>query len=83
LSRRAVANGGIAAASVLKFPGSDQDVAAVRALQHCFTGEVGVSAWNGLALVRLVAADGAALRHDLIVVLTALNTGPLPRLWVN
>ena len=83
LSRRAVANGGIAAASVLKFPGSGQDVAAVRALQHSFTGEVGISAWDGLALVRLVAMDGAALRHDLVVVLTALNIGPLPRLWVN
>jgi urease accessory protein len=83
LSRRAVANGGIAAASVLKCPGDDQDVAAVRALQQTFTGEVGISAWNGLALVRLVAADGATLRHDLVTVLTALNTGPLPRLWVN
>ena len=46
-------------------------------------GEVGVSAWNGFAVVRLCAADGAALRHDLVAVLTALRGGQLPRLWLN
>ena len=48
-----------------------------------FAGEVGVSAWNGLALARLVAPDGAALRRDLVGVLTALAAEPLPRLWLN
>ena len=48
-----------------------------------FAGEVGVSAWNGLALARLVAPDGAALRHDLVARLTALGDAPLPRLWMN
>jgi hypothetical protein len=33
--------------------------------------------------VRLVAADGAALRHDLACVLTAIRGGRLPRLWLN
>jgi urease accessory protein len=83
LTQGAVASGGIATASVLKIPGTDQDVAAVRAVQERYSGEVGASAWNGLAVARLVAADGAALRHDLVTVLTALSTGPLPRLWVN
>ena len=55
-------------------------VARVRALTFC--GEVGASAWNGLAVVRLVAKDGAALRRDLVAVLTALG-GRLPRLWLN
>ena len=72
LARRAVASGGCAVASVLKFPASDADVGAVRALQN-FTGEVGVSVFNGLALARFVAADGASLRRDLIDVLTALG----------
>ena len=34
-------------------------------------------------LTRLVAADGAALRRDLVAVLTALDAAPLPRLWLN
>ena len=51
---------------------------------HVLTrGEVGVSAWNGLAAVRLCAADGEALRHDLVAVLVAVRGAPLPRLWLN
>ena len=48
-----------------------------------FRGEVGVSAWNGFAIARLCAADGAALRHDLVAVLTAVRGTSLPRLWLN
>ncbi len=82
LAERAIAGGGAAVASVLKIPGDDEGVAAVRAMQH-LAGEVGVSAWNGLAVARFVAPDGAALRRDLTGVLTALGAGPLPRLWLN
>lgn len=83
LIERAVAAGGVAVASVVKIPGTEEVVAAVRASQQDFAGEVGVSAWNGFAAVRCVAADGAALRHDLARVLTALGGAPLPRLWMN
>jgi urease accessory protein len=83
LAQHAVAGDAIAIASVLKFPGDDESVAAVRAMQQDCVGEVGVSAWNGLAVVRFVARDGAALRHDLVGVLTALGAAPLPRLWLN
>ena len=83
LAERAIAGGGAAVASVLKIPGDQQSVAMVRAMQQDFAGEVGASSWNGLALVRLVASDGAALRHDLIRVVTALGSGPLPRLWLH
>jgi urease accessory protein len=83
LAQRAVADGGVAIASVIKIPGDDKGVAAVRAMQKDFTAEVGVSAWNGLAVARLVAADGATLRRDLIAVLTAFGGAPLPRLWLN
>jgi urease accessory protein len=83
LAERAVAGEGVAVASVLKLPGDERTVAAVRAVEKDFAGEVGVSAWNGLAAARLVAPDGAALHHDLIGVLTALGDVPLPRLWLN
>jgi len=65
---------------VLIVPGDDAVVAAVRALK--FEGEVGASAWNGIAAVRLSAADAAALRRDLVHVMTAVR-GALPRIWTN
>ncbi len=83
LAERAVAGGSVAVASVVKIPGDDESVAAVRAMQDEFAGDVGVSTWNGLAVARLVAPDGAALRRDLIAVVTALGGHPLPRLWLN
>jgi urease accessory protein len=83
LARRASADGGIALASVLKLPGDDASIAAVRAIEQGFAGEVGASAWNGLALARLVAPDGRTLRRDLIGLLAALGATPLPRLWLN
>ncbi len=82
LGRPATAAGGIALATVLLAPGDEQASAAVRALENEFRGEVGISAWNGLALARLVARDGAALRHDLIAVLGALGQS-VPRLWLQ
>jgi urease accessory protein len=81
LAEPAAAAGGCAVATVLSVPGDDRQVEAVRAAQ--FSGEVGISAWNGIAVVRLCAQDGAALRRDLAAVLAALATGPLPKLWVN
>jgi len=83
LSERAVAAGGAAVASLVKFPAGDQDVAAVCEMQQEFAGEVGASAWNGLAVIRCVAAGGEALRHDLTKVLAAIGGTPLPRLWMN
>ena len=83
LAQPAVANGGVAVATVLIVPGDEAVAAGVRARDDHFRGEVGVSAWNGFAVVRLCAADGAALRHDLVAVLTAVRDGSLPRLWLN
>ena len=83
LAQPAVANGGIAVATVLVVPGDEGTAAGVRALGDHFRGEVGVSAWNGLAAARLCAADGEALRHDLVAVLAAVRGAPLPRLWLN
>jgi urease accessory protein len=83
LAETAVAAEGAAIASVLKLPGDEAAAEAIRTMQQDFRGEVGVSAWNGLALARLVAPGGAALRHDLIAVLTTWGGGMLPRLWLN
>jgi urease accessory protein len=83
LAQRAVAAAGVAVASVLKIPGGEEDVTAVRAVADNFHGEVAVSAWNGHAVARLVAPSGDVLRRDLIAVLGALNAAPLPRLWLN
>jgi len=82
LAETAVAKGGIAIATALIVPGNGDVVQAVCALQDRFLGEVGASAWNGIAAVRLCAADGAALRHDLVHVMTAVR-GELPRIWTN
>jgi urease accessory protein len=83
LAQPAVANGGVAVATVLIVPADEAVAAGIRALDDHFLGEVGVSAWNGFAVVRLCAADGAALRHDLVAVLTTVHNGSLPRLWLN
>ncbi len=80
LARRAVTAGGIAIATVLIAPGDDTVIAALRALEG--TDEVGVSAWNGIAVARLVARDGATLRRDLVAVLAALGQS-VPRLWLQ
>jgi urease accessory protein len=82
LGQAAVANGGAALATVLIVPGDAEVLGRLRALED-LRGEVGTSAWNGLAVARLWAADGAALRHDLVAVLAALRGPSLPRLWLN
>jgi urease accessory protein len=81
LAEPAAAAGGCAIATVLVVPGTARHVAAVRA--QTFPGEVGISAWNGIAVARVVARDGAVLRRDLAAVLAALDSGPLPKLWLN
>jgi urease accessory protein len=83
LAQSAVAKGGVALATVLMVPGDEASAAAVRAASRQCRGEVGASAWNGLAVVRLMAADGAALRHDLACILTAIRGGRLPHLWLH
>jgi urease accessory protein len=82
LGQPAVAAGGIAIATVLVAPGTEETLAAVRALDEQFIGEVGISAWSGIAVARLCAKDGAQLRHDLIALLAALGVS-VPRLWLQ
>jgi urease accessory protein len=83
LAEPAVANGAAAIATLLVVPGEESMAAKIRDLNAKYAGEVGVSAWNGMAVARFCARDGAALRHDLISVLAALRLGELPRLWLS
>jgi urease accessory protein len=83
LNEAAIAGGRTALGAVLMAPGDDAAATAVRAAAGEFRGEVGVSAWNGIALARLVAQDCAALRHDLVILLSALGRRALPRIWLN
>jgi urease accessory protein len=79
----AIARGATAIGTLLLVPGDDEMVATVRAQAPAFRGEAAISAWNGISLTRFAAADGAALRHDLVLALTALGRGALPRSWLN
>lgn len=81
LAAPATAADGCALATVLRVPGGEREAAVMRAQD--FSGEVGVSAWNGIAVARLCARDGAALRRDLARVLAALDAAPLPKLWLD
>ena len=83
LAAPAIASGGVAMATVLAVSGDDAPVEAVRRHGHRFRGQVGASAWNGIAVARLIAADGATLRHDLALALTAIRDRALPRLWTQ
>ncbi len=83
LAHPAIAKGAVAIGTVLLVPGDDESATRVRALAAGFSCEVGVSAWNGFAVVRLCAADGAALRNDLLAIVQALREAPLPRLWLQ
>jgi urease accessory protein len=83
LGEAAVANGGVAMATALIVPGDEILAEALHAIDNEFHGEVGVSAWNGRAVLRFCARHGAALRHDIIRALRVLRTAPLPRVWIN
>jgi urease accessory protein len=83
LGEPAAANAGAAIATVLIVPGSAETIVPLRELQSKFRKEVGTSAWNGIAVARLCAADGAALRHDLTTLLASLRGGKLPHCWFH
>ena len=82
-----MAAGNVAIATVLIYPGDEMIAEKLRAQK--FWGEVGVSAWKGMAIARLCACDGATVKRDLIALLgnpdfAAAQSGlrvALPRLW--
>jgi urease accessory protein len=83
LARPAIARSGVAVATVLIAPADEAFAARVRDAAVAFGGEVGVSAWNGFAMVRFCAQDAARLRADVIAVLARLAPSALPRIWLQ
>jgi urease accessory protein len=82
LARSAVAKGGAAIGTALIVPGDEALIERIREASESFSGEVGISAWNGFAMARFCAQDGARLRADMMAVL-ARTGAALPRLWLN
>ncbi|MGT2435899.1 urease accessory protein UreD [Bradyrhizobium betae] len=82
LGRSAVADGGAAIGTALIVPGDEALVERIREASESFSGEVGISAWNGFAMARFCAQDAARLRADMMAVL-ARTGAALPRLWLN
>ena len=83
LARPAVAKGGVAIGTALIVPGDEALIARIREAADCFGAEVGISAWNGFAVVRFCAQDAARLRADMMTVLGRASPAALPRLWLN
>ena len=82
LGRSAIAKGGAAIGTALIVPGDEALVERIREASESFSGEVGISAWNGFAMARFCAQDAARLRADMMAVL-ARTGAALPRLWLN
>jgi urease accessory protein len=84
LVHRATANGARAIATLVLVD-SDAEVwcTPLRDALEKLPVEAGVSAWDGLLLSRIVAADGACLRAAVVAGLSVLRAGrPLPRVWM-
>jgi urease accessory protein len=82
LGRSAVAKTGAAIGTALIVPGDETLVERIREASESFSGEVGISSWNGFAMARFCAQDAARLRADMMAVL-ARTGAALPRLWLN
>ncbi|MBR0821378.1 urease accessory protein UreD [Bradyrhizobium liaoningense] len=82
LGRSAVAKGSAAIGTALIVPGDEALVERIREASESFSGEVGISTWNGFAMARFCAQDAARLRADMMAVL-ARTGATLPRLWLN
>jgi urease accessory protein len=82
LSRPAAGAGATAFATLVIVPADEALAEQARACLTNCTGEAGVSAWNGIAVIRLCGRHAAHLRRDLVSVLNNLS-GALPRLWTN
>jgi urease accessory protein len=80
LHRPAIADGARAIATIVHVAQDAEDAldAARAASPQC-----GASAWDGMLIARVLAADGAALRSAVIAMLKVLREGrALPRVWL-
>jgi len=70
------------AVAILAAPRAPAVLGALREALEGARGQAAASSWNGMTAVRLLAADGSALRHDLLRALAVLREGrALPRVW--
>lgn len=83
LARPAIGGGGRAVATLIYVaPDATARLDGLRAAWDAAGTECGASAWNGMLVGRVVAADGARLRQTVIAGLAALRDGrALPRVW--
>jgi urease accessory protein len=78
----ATGRGGAACATLVYIaPDAEARIDTARAAITDNAGEAGASAWNGLLTVRLLAPDGQTLRTDLVRLVEALRSTPMPRVW--
>ena len=84
LRRKAVGDGARAVATVLHVAlYAEAMLEPVRSVLTNFAGEAGVSAWNGMLVARMIAADGAALGGGVAAALSVIRAPrPLPRVWM-
>lgn len=82
LDRPASGAGAMAFATVVIAPGDESLAERARLCLADCASEGGVSAWNGIAVIRLCGRDAARLRRDLVWVLNQL-CGALPRIWTG
>jgi urease accessory protein len=84
LRRPAVANAARAVASLIHVaPTAERQVDTVRTALEGLPVESGVSAWDGMLVARLLAAEAAPLRQAVTAALGALRGGrKLPRVWL-
>jgi len=82
LSGQSTGAGAAALATVLLVaPDAEASLERARAALADADCEAGVSAWNGMLVARLLAADGYALRATLTRLIETLRGGTMPRTW--
>ncbi len=79
--RQAATTGGQLAFATVLFAGQRAEALKARLNDLKADRYTSMSAWNGKLVIRLVAAEGFALRKRLLPVLSALRDVPLPRIW--
>jgi urease accessory protein len=82
LAHPAAGGGASAFATIVIAPADEAFAETARDCLATCLSETGVSAWNGIAVIRMCGKDAAQLRRDLVSVLNRL-CGALPRLWTN
>jgi urease accessory protein len=82
LERTPIARGARAIATLLHVaPDAEARLDQMRAVLE--TSDCGVSAWNGMLIARILAADGASARRIVVTALSVLRGGrPMPRVWL-